>query len=276
MRDLRESARWRARHLRDALHGARRAAALRRELRIARRRAGAGDLVEAEARLCSQNGEDGVLAELLARTGPPSRWFVEIGAGPGLEGNCVLLADALRWHGLFVEADPAHHRTLEAKYRRSRHVTTLRRRVVPANVNQLLAEARVPREPDVLSIDVDGNDYWIWRALRGFAPRIVVIEYNAALGSQDAVTQPLDEAHEWDGTAYFGASIRALEELGRARGYRLVHLESAGVNAFFVRDDLAGTLEAVAPRPPAVPPLPPDPLARPFADVAPPPDLDAP
>jgi hypothetical protein len=274
MRDLRESARWRAHRLRDALGAARRAARLRRMLR---RRPPARTLAEAEAQLCSQNGEDGVLAELLDRTGPAGRWFVEFGAGPGLEGNCVLLADALGWHGLFIEADPVHHRLLEHKYRANRRVTTLHGRVVPANVEAMLAGAGVPRDFDVLSIDVDGNDYWIWRALRGFAPRIVVIEYNASLGGQDALTQPLDEAHEWDGTTFFGASIRALEELGRARGYRLVHLERAGVNAFFVREDVAGGLEAVAPRPPAaLPALAPDPLGRRFVAVSPPPAADAP
>jgi hypothetical protein len=225
------------------------------------------DLTPFELGVTSQNGEDGVLAEVLRRTGVRGRWFVEFGAGPGEEGNCVLLADALRWRGLFLEADAAQAARLASKYAASRRVATRRARVSAETVDDLLAAAGVPPELDVLSIDVDGNDYWIWRALSRFRPTVVVVEYNAALGTDDALVQPYDPDRAWDETDYFGASIRALEELGRDKGYRLVHTDLAGVNAFFVRAEHGAAFpppERVPRRPPgyAAGALPPDPHRR--------------
>src|SRR5262249_44437283 len=147
--------------------------------------------------------------------------------------------------------------------------------VPPHTGNRPFAAAGVPSEPDVLSIDVDGLDCWIWAALEGYRPRLVVIEYNSALDPEARLTVPLDESFAWDGTDYFGASLGALRHVGRTQGYRLVHTDVAGVNAFFVRDDLAQ---------PFVPEgrvivrgpnyfntgrgHPPDPLGRPYVDPA--------
>jgi hypothetical protein len=96
----------------------------------------------------------------------------------------------------------------------------------------------VPPEPDVVSIDIDGGDYWVWQALE-HRPRVIVIEYNSALSPGERLVQPSDTG-TWSGTAFFGASLGALTALGEQKGYRLVHCELAGVNAFFVRTDLTG------------------------------------
>jgi hypothetical protein len=93
-------------------------------------------------------------------------------------------------------------------------------------------------------IDVDGNDYWIWRALEAFRPRVVVIEYNGDLDPTVPKVMPYAPGWRWDHTSGYGASLAALEALGADKGYRLVHTELAGVNAFFVRDELAGPLPA--------------------------------
>jgi hypothetical protein len=198
-----------------------------------------GDLTPFELRVFSQNGEDGVIEEVLARIGTAGRAFVEFGVGGGVEGNCVFLADVLGWSGLFMESDPALHGALDAKYRHRPPVRTARARVGPENVDALLAAAGLPRELDVLSIDVDGIDLWIWRALSIASPRLVVIEYNASLDPGAALTQPLEPAMDWDGTDYFGASLGALRRVAGEKGYRLVHTDVTGVNAFFVREDLA-------------------------------------
>jgi len=136
-------------------------------------------LTRYEHRVFSQNGEDGVLAELLRRIGVVSRWFVEFGIETGVEGNCVFLADVMGWSGLFIEPQQDASKNLCRKYSANPAVHTRRALVRADNVEQLFAQAGVPREPDVLSIDVDGNDYWIWQALTTYSPRIVVIEYNA-------------------------------------------------------------------------------------------------
>lgn len=193
-----------------------------------------------ELRVTSQNGEDGVLIELLRRAGDGGRWFAEIGAGAGDQSNCVVLADVLGWSGLLLDGDPARAARLRAKYAGIPAIRTRCALAEPANVDELLAESKLPRELDVLSIDVDGADYWIWRAMRAFTPRILIIEYNASLGAEERLVQPENRPDTFDRTSYGGASIAALCELGEARGYRLVHTELTGNNAFFVRRDQPG------------------------------------
>lgn len=157
-----------------------------------------------------------MIAETLARVGTPTRFFVEFGVESGREGNCVFLADVLAWGGLFMEADEVSYASLSRKYIENSHVQTIRAAVTPDNVEHLFATAGVPAEPDVLCIDVDGQDYWIWDALQAYRPRVAVIEYNAALGSQGAGVQPRGHDQPWDGTDYFGASLQvSLGHTGR-------------------------------------------------------------
>jgi hypothetical protein len=214
-------------------------AELTRRAREDRSVVGSGaDLAPYELRVLSQNGEDGVIAEILRRVGTGSRYFVEFGTGGGVEANCVLLADAFGWDGLFMDGDPRLAGLLERKYLGHDRVSTRRAVVRPDNVAALFAETGVPAEPDVLSIDIDGGDYYVWEALTTCRPRLVVIEYNSGLGPTRRLVQPRD-ARAWDRTAFFGASIAALQTLGERKGYALVHTDLSGTNAFFVREDLA-------------------------------------
>lgn len=201
-----------------------------------------GDLTPTELRVFSQNGEDGVIEAILGRIGSPTRTFVEFGAERGLEGNCAFLAEVLGWSGLFIEADEVSFAVLATRYRDRDQIETRHAAVTPTNINYLLSESDLPDEIDVLSIDIDGHDYWVWQAIAAVRPRLVVIEYNAHFPKTDRRVQPLDEAGPWLGTDYFGASLGALEYLADAKGYRLVHTDLAGVNAFFVRADLVGSL----------------------------------
>lgn len=205
------------------------------------------DLSAYELGFASQNGEDGVLAEMLRRLGPGpgGRSFVEFGVETGREGNCVFLADVLAWSGLFLEADTERFNGLNFKYRGNPRVRTHRAFVGPDNADALFAELGVPSEPDILSIDIDGNDFWVWDAIASIRPRIVVVEYNSALHPRRRLVQPFVEDWEWDKTNYWGCSVGALAWLGAAKGYSLVHTELTGVNAFFVRDDLAHHFGAV-------------------------------
>ena len=199
-----------------------------------------------ELRVFSQNGEDGVLAEILRRMGVGGGGFVEFGVQDGTEGNTVFLAQVLGWAGVYLEADEAGFAALERRWAASTGVRTVHAAVEPDTVEALFAAAGVPEEPDVVSIDVDGNDYWIWQALTRFRPRVVVIEYNGALDPASRRVMPYSPGYRWDHTSGYGASLGALEDLGAEKGYRLVHTELAGVNAFFVREDLAGGLPAGA------------------------------
>jgi hypothetical protein len=206
------------------------------------------DLTAFELRVFSQNGEDGVLAELLRRAGAGGGGFVEFGSGDGGECNTAFLAVVLGWPGVYIEPDPAAFAALERRHRANPRVRTVNAAVTAENVEALFEQAGVPAEPDVLSIDVDGNDYWIWRALERFRPRIVVIEYNGALDLLEERVAPYDAERRWDHSAGYGASLAALERLGAQKGYRLAHTELAGVNAFFVREDLGAELPEAVPR----------------------------
>lgn len=211
------------------------------------------DLTPFELRVFSQNGEDGVLEAILREVGVVSRTFVEFGAERGLEGNCVFLAEVLGWSGLFIEADETAFAVLESRYRDRPQVVTTCAAVTAANINDIIEAAGLGGLIDVLSIDIDSHDYWVWEALTVVEPTVVVIEYNAHIPYPEARVQPLHEPGPWQGTDYFGASLGALEYLANRKGYVLVHTDLAGVNAFFVRADRAGGLpinEAVPRRAP--------------------------
>jgi len=110
--------------------------------------------------------------------------------------------------------------------------------ITAENIEELFRKYAVPPEFDLLSIDIDGNDYWVWKTITGYRPRVVVIEYNAGAGQEKSVTIPYDPAFVWDGTDYQGASLRALERLGKEKGYTLIGTDRNGVNAFFVLQNL--------------------------------------
>jgi len=110
--------------------------------------------------------------------------------------------------------------------------------VTAENINRLIKDAGLTGETDLLSIDIDFNDYWVWKAIDVVSPRVVVIEYNAGLRPPLSVTVPYQPNRSADGTNFFGASLEALVRLGRTKGYRIVGCNISGSNAFFVREDL--------------------------------------
>ena len=198
----------------------------------------AGDLRIFERRVSSQNGEDGIIEEIFRRVGVGTRFFVEFGAETGIECNCARLAVEAAWGGLFIEGDAAKFETLGRQYARHVRVQCCHARVSSANIEGIFAGNHVPPEFDLLSIDIDGNDYWVWAAIQNWRPRVVVIEYNASFPPPQLWVMKEDPDHSWDGTNYYGASLASLARLGRQKGYSLVATESRGINAFFVRDDL--------------------------------------
>jgi hypothetical protein len=206
-------------------------------------------LREAEFRCFSQNGEDGIIQWLLARIPIAEPYFVEFGVGDYRESNTRFLLQHDNWRGLILDAGRAHLRTAAAgelgwKYgleARQAHITV-------ENVNELFRD--VPPDLGLLSIDIDGNDYWVLEALR-LRPRILIVEYNSVLGHDRPVAVPYDPAFDrrtaHHTSIYSGASIAAFGHWAGANGYRLVGSNLAGNNAFLVRDDVAGDLRALTP-----------------------------
>lgn len=195
-----------------------------------------------EHRLFSQDGTDGILREIFRRIGEGHRYFVEFGAGDGVENNTAALL-MQGWSGTWIDGNEQHVGRMQKDYAaliQDNRLKLLHRFITAENIQELFVEAGVPNEPSVLSIDLDGNDYWVWRALDAYRPRVVILEYNAAFPPDLPWIMKYDPAHIYGGDAYHGASLFSLAELATAKGYRLVGCSLAGVNSFFVREDLVG------------------------------------
>lgn len=140
-----------------------------------------------------------------------------------------------------VDASPERVRRLQRNFG-SYGVKAVAAMVSRENVNQLLESNGLTGDIDLLSVDIDGNDYWVWQALTVASPRVVVVEYNAAWGSQQAVVVPYDatfDRHEHGGPLkYYGASLAAFMRLANEKGFRFLMTEPSGVNAYFVRNDV--------------------------------------
>jgi hypothetical protein len=189
-----------------------------------------------ERRVYSQNGEDGIIAELFARIAH-RRYFVEIGVEDGRQCNAALLVRHCGWQGVMIEADDRMYDQLRQTYE-SFPVSCVHSMVDRENIAPTLDRLDVPESLDLLSIDIDGNDYYIWEALGGLRASVVVIEYNASFGREISKTIAYNGKHVWRKDRYYGASLPALEKLGARLGYVLLGTERRGVNAFFVRRDL--------------------------------------
>jgi hypothetical protein len=189
-----------------------------------------------------QNDEDGIIQEIFRRIEVKHRTFIEFGVETGIECNTAkLLIEG--WRGLWIEGNPQHggqiRKNLDA-FRKDGRLKLTEGMVTAENVNALFGKAGFSGEIDLLSIDIDFNDYWVWKAIEVVTPRAVVIEYNAIIRPPHSLVGPYEATRVWDGSNYGGASLEAMVRLGRAKGYRIVGCSLAGSNAFFVRDDLCG------------------------------------
>lgn len=195
-----------------------------------------------EHKVFSQTGEDGILAEILNRAGCSNRIFAECSPGSGAENNTVYLLN-LGWTGCWIESEPKHVKAIQRAFASelsSKKLAVQEEIATAENIETLFAQASLPAEFDLLSIDIDRNDYWLWRGIEHYRPRVVVIEYNAIFPPGCDWVVAYDPKAFWDGTTNRGASLTALERLGAQKGYKLVGCTLAGTNAFFVREDLAG------------------------------------
>jgi len=210
------------------------------------------DLSEVEFSVSSQWGEDGIVEWLVANVDVPNKRFVEFGAENFREANCRFLLKNRGWKGLVFDADERNIAAITSEPGYWRHDLTAKQAFVTvANIDALIREAGFGGPLGILSIDIDGNDYWIWEAITSVQPAIVICEFNAVLGDMRPIVVPYDSAFRrlrahFSGQ-YFGASIAALKSLARAKGYTFVGTNSNGVNAFFLKEELAApVLELLA------------------------------
>jgi hypothetical protein len=199
---------------------------------------------EAEFKVFSQFGEDGIIQYLIRQTKIPVdlEIFIEVGVETYEEANTRFLLANNNWRGLIMDGNAAAMAAIQKSSIYWRHdLTAMGAFIDKDNIDHLIRTAGFGGEIGLLSIDIDGNDYWVWESIKSIIPVIVVIEYNSLFGSQRAVTVPYDArffrtaAHY--SNLYFGCSLKALELLGQRKGYALVGSNSTGSNAFFVRRD---------------------------------------
>jgi hypothetical protein len=195
-----------------------------------------------EHQVYSQYGEDGIIGEIFRRIGTTNKFFVEFGVGDGLECNTTLLLNQ-SWKGCWIEASGEHCARIRSSLKaaiEAKALTVRQAFVTAEDIESQFAELLVPTDLDLLSIDIDRNDYWVWKAINAYKPRVVVIEYNSFFPGTMRWGVPYRKDGVWNRDTYFNSSLKSLELLGREKGYSLVGCSFAGVNAFFVRDDLVG------------------------------------
>ena len=201
-------------------------------------------------RIFSDNDEDGILLYIFSLISTKNKTVVDIGSG-GIQGsNSANLIISHGWNGLLIDGNPNAVQELRNYF--SGCIDTqqyppkiIRARVTKDNINNLIEENGISGEIDLLLIDIDGIDYWIWQAVECISPRVVVVEYQDILGPDKALTIPyrpdfqhLDFEVNQEQFLYVGASLPAFMKLGKEKGYRLVGCNKYGYNAFFIRRDL--------------------------------------
>ncbi len=202
---------------------------------------------DVEFRSFSQNGEDGILLYIFSLIGTTNKKCAEICAGTGIECNTANLIINHGWIGLLFDGDEKNVETGTHYYSQCpdtfswppvfKHAW-----INKDNINNLLKENGFSGPIDLLSLDLDGVDWWIWQAIDAIEPRVVVLEYNNLLGFDKSVTVPYSDNFISEptpfGRDYAGASLSAFVKLGREKGYRLVGVQRLGFNAFFIKNQI--------------------------------------
>ena len=193
----------------------------------------------------SQNDEDGIITEIFKRIGTTNKKFVEFGVQNGLESNGHYLLHK-GWSGLWIDGNKECVNQVLKLFEnpiKKNQLKVINAFITTDNSNELIGKERIIGMIDLLSIDIDGNDYHIWETITCVKPRVVVIEYNSKFPPPYEWIMPYNPEHIWDEISdYWGASLSAMVKLGDKLGYQLVGTNMTGVNAFFVEKSLANDL----------------------------------
>lgn len=191
-------------------------------------------------KIYSQDDDDGIIREIFNRIGTTNKIFIEFGIGDGLSNNTLaLMFDG--WKGAWIEASTKQVKRIKSGFKKtisSGQLSIVEAFISRENINDLISSQIQQKEIDLLSVDIDGNDYHILEQISCVSPRVIVIEYNAKFPPPIRYCMSYKETHVWNGSDNFGASLKFLEEEVGKMGYSLVGCNLTGVNAFFVRNDV--------------------------------------
>ena len=206
------------------------------------------NIADVEFRVSSQWGEDGIIDWLIENIPTPNTTFVEFGVENYQEANTRFLLQNRNWRGLVMDGNPAYMASVRREEIYWRYdIDAVDAFITRENINSILSEQNISGDIGLLSIDIDGNDYWVLEAITGVSPRILVCEYNPILGDLHPIAVPyrkdFDRLKAHHCGLYFGASIKAIRLLAQEKGYEFVGTCSNGINVFFVRRDLYGHVD---------------------------------
>lgn len=196
-----------------------------------------------EFKVFSQWGEDGIIQHLARVVEIKNKTFIEFGVEDFMESNCRFLMMKDGWQGFVIDGAPSNIARLRESYFYWKYGVEARAAFVTAeNINDLLAESGFEADLGILSIDLDGNDYYVLEAISFFQPRILICEYNPVFGPDRKISIPyrpdFNRTAAHHSNLYWGASLSAMTHIADKKGYSLVGTNSAGNNAFYVRKDL--------------------------------------
>jgi len=200
------------------------------------------NIAQAEYRIFSQFGDDGIIQFLIQNLNIENKIFIEFGVEDYSESNTRFLLQNNNWSGLVMDGSLTNINKIKSQYYFWRHdLNTKAVFINKDNINQLIKEQGYPEEIGLLHIDLDGNDYYIWRAITCIKPTIVIVEYNSIFG----ITRPISVIYNKDfirnkahySNLFWGASLLSLNNLAISKGYSLIGCNTAGNNAYFIRND---------------------------------------
>ena len=196
------------------------------------------------AKFHSQSDEDGILSEIFTRVGTTNKTFIDFGAETGTENNSRNLLEN-GWNGLWIEGNPQYISALQNNgdaFSKAGNLTIIESYVNPENINKLITESKISGEIDLLSIDIDSIDWYVFNAIDAVNPRVIVLEHNSAFGPHEKYVMPLNLDYRWDpqnpNDNLNGASISSFDELATKKNYQLVGCGLFSPNGFYVRNDL--------------------------------------
>tara|TARA_B100002051_G_C16734507_1_gene640338 strand:- start:1096 stop:2022 length:927 start_codon:yes stop_codon:yes gene_type:complete len=211
------------------------------------------DISDSEFRVYSQWGEDGIIQYLLSKIEIKDKVFVEFGVENYLQSNTRFLLQNNYWSGLVIDGNKSDIEYLKKDQIYWAHnIKAENAFITKNNIESILTDNGIKPDLGILSIDIDGNDYWVWESIESFYPRIVICEYNSIFGPDAKVTtcyrDDFTRYSEHHSGVLYGASISALDDLAKRKGYSLVAGNTAGNNIFFVRNDLLSNLKVLSPQ----------------------------
>lgn len=200
------------------------------------------NLSEVEFQVFSQWGDDGIIQYLVNKLEIPNKTFIEFGVENYIESNTRFLLINNNWRGYVMDGSAENVNYIKndpVSWGYELHAKNIF--ITRDNINDLIQEAKFEKEVGILSVDIDGNDYWVWEAINCIDPIIVITEYNSVFGKNTQWTVPYDPAfirsEKHFSKLYYGASLGALVQLGKEKGYVFIGCNSKGNNAYFVRKD---------------------------------------